>query len=74
MAVEPTKANAEAMARRMAAVVADLPEGMGLVAVLFTIGDKTFDAALLGNTKPQQFAPVLRRWLERYDRGEAAPG
>jgi hypothetical protein len=64
--------DAKHMAGLMSDFVGGLPMGMGFVGVMFTLNDPTFDAALMSNAMPQEFAPVLRAWLVRYDAGEAS--
>lgn len=72
MKVPAGKAHAEDMAERMGVFMSRLPEGMGFVGVLFTVGDPTFEAILFANYTPEDFVPVLRAWLDRYDAGKAS--
>ena len=62
-------ASAEALAR----FCDTLPEGVEFV--LFVIADdgEKYQSVLTSTLSTDEFVPVLRGWLKRYDAGEATP-
>lgn len=63
----------EKLARITAQITDELPEGVECVVFLIADVGLVFEAVCASSTTPDAFAPVIRRWLERYDAGEA-PG
>jgi hypothetical protein len=49
----------------------ELPDGVELVVFVLTDIGPAFEAVVAASISPDAFAPVIRRWLERYDAGEA---
>lgn len=62
---------AEAMARRVAEMAKELPTGIGLLIFMIADMGSHYETRVVASMRPDDFAPVVRRWLERYDAGEA---
>jgi hypothetical protein len=61
---------ADRLAEMVDGLTEKLPAGLGFVVFLVAdVGDH-FEAILAASIPPEDFAPVLRRWLARYDAGE----
>jgi hypothetical protein len=74
---KPTKAELDLRAGRSAEAFGELldtlPPGSHLaVFVIADLGD-AFEAMLAATLPPDRVAPILRTWLERYERGETTP-
>jgi hypothetical protein len=65
-----TKAGAEELARMVGKLGETIPEGCALLIFLMADMETHFETTVAATCSPDQFAPVLRRWLERYDAGD----
>jgi len=63
----------KALANKIAKLVGSLPEGISMVVFLSAEQGDDIETIVLATLPPDRFAPVVRRWLERYDAGEATP-
>lgn len=66
-----TKAGAETLAKMVGGLAEQVPDGCGLLIFLMADMGDHFETTVAATLSPHLFAPVLRRWLERYDAGEA---
>ena len=66
-----TKDDAEALAAKLGEIVRALPEGLILVNFMIADLGSHYETVVVANGSAEDFAPVIRRWLERYDAGEA---
>jgi hypothetical protein len=64
-------ARPDALAGLMGSLHEQLPDGVECVVFLIADTGPAFEAVCAASTSPEVFAPVLRRWLERYDAGDA---
>jgi len=71
---DPTADLGRRVAEQIIATSDLLPAGYGLACFLIALRPDCFQASLMATLDVEEFAPVLRGWLDRYDRGEAAPG
>jgi hypothetical protein len=68
-----TKEGAELLASLVGDAARVMPEGCAMLIFLMADMDDHFETTVAATCQPDQFAPVIRRWLERYDAGEATP-
>jgi hypothetical protein len=64
-------AKPDALAGIVGSITEQLPDGVECVIFLLTDVGPAFEAVCASSTTPDVFAPVLRRWLERFDAGDA---
>ena len=66
-----SKFDGAALADRVQELACDLPDGASLVIfMIIDMGGGSFASTVAATRPPNEFAPVVRRWLERYDAGE----
>ena len=74
MAGPATEEGAARLADLFGQMVDQLPDEMGIVVFLIADDGEQFQATVSSSLPPEAFAPVVRRWLERFEAGKAAPG
>ena len=70
MTAPATKEGAAKLAGMVGALSSEIPEGCALLIFLMADMDTHFETTVAATCSPDQFAPIIRRWLERYDAGE----
>jgi hypothetical protein len=65
-----TQEGAEALAEHFGKLADMVPDGTALLVFLMADMGSHFETTVAATCAPDQFAPVIRRWLERYDAGE----
>jgi hypothetical protein len=65
-----TKATSEHAALLVEAIAQRMPPGVHLVLFMITDEGQQFFAALAATMPPEEFAPIIRDWLAKYDAGE----
>jgi hypothetical protein len=68
-----TQKNAETLAEALGKLAKRLPKDFGFVFFLVADVGDNYRAVVTSTMDPEAFAPIMREWLERYDRNECEP-